>query len=97
MSNNVSTKEKILNFLSKKSGYNTLTPAQGRARFGAGFAARVHELRNEGNAIYSNKKTLDDGRVVTVYRLGTPSERFERNMNAGRTRIAVRSLYTSAA
>lgn len=67
-------KQKILNFLSKDSPYNTLTVAQARARFGIqNVAARVEELRSEGHAIYTNTKTLSDGRRVTYYRLGKPS------------------------
>jgi predicted ArsR family transcriptional regulator len=72
----MSVKEKILNFLSKDGGYNTLTVAQARARFGiSNVSARIDELRKEGHAIYTNTKTLEDGRKVTFYRLGTPSKR----------------------
>lgn len=92
----MSVKEKILNFLTKEEGYNTLTRAQAVARFGAGAAARIHELRLEGNAIYSNTKTYK-GRKIRVYRMGTPSDRFVRNLEAGRTRLAVRALTGAAA
>jgi hypothetical protein len=34
MANKLSAKQKILNYLSKTSGYNTLSTAQARARFG---------------------------------------------------------------
>ena len=69
-----SVKEKILAYLSKDSDYNTLTPAQIRARFGVrNVSARIEELRAEGHCIYTNKKTLDDGRTITVYRLGKPT------------------------
>ena len=72
----MSVKEKILAFLSKKDGYNTLTVAQARARFGiSNVAARIDELRKDGYAIYTNSKTLADGRKVTFYRLGTPTKR----------------------
>jgi len=70
-----SVKEKILAFLSKDSGYNTLTPAQARARFGiSNVTARIEELRAEGNCIYTNKRVLDDGRTITFYRLGKPTK-----------------------
>lgn len=69
-----SAKEKILNFLSKDSPYNTLTVAQARSRFGIqNVSARVEELRNEGHCIYTNTKTLSDGRRINYYRLGKPS------------------------
>ena len=70
-----SVKEKILSYLSKDSGYNTLTPAQARAKFGIkNVGARIEELRSEGHCIYTNKRVLDDGRTVTIYRLGKPTK-----------------------
>jgi len=80
-----------------KRNPNGLTVAQAKKVAGTGAPARVHEARVDGYAIYSNKKTFANGRTSVVYRLGTPSERFERNMDAGRTRIALRSLYSRAA
>jgi len=49
-------------------------------------AARILELRNAGYSIYTNR----DG-----YRLGRASERFTRNLNAGRTNLARKSLYAT--
>ena len=70
-----SVKEKMLNFLSKDSKYNTFTVAQARARWGiTNVAARINELRQEGNSIYTNTKKLSDGRKITFYRLGTPTK-----------------------
>ena len=70
----MSAKQKILNYLSKDSGYNTLTAAQIRARFGiTNVGARIEELRSEGHCIYTNKKTLENGKTITFYRLGKPS------------------------
>jgi hypothetical protein len=72
----MSAKQKILNYLSKNSTYNTLTTAQARARFGiTNVSARVNELREEGYAIYTNTKTLEDGRKISFYRMGTPSKK----------------------
>jgi len=72
----MSAKQKILSYLSKNSTYNTLTPNQARAKFGiANISARVSELRQEGHPIYLNTRTLDDGRKVSFYRLGTPTKR----------------------
>lgn len=67
----------------------TLSTEQLRSVTGAtNVAARVLELRNAGYAIYTNRNG---------YRLGRASERFLRNLDAGRTEIARRSLYTRAA
>lgn len=90
---------KTLNVVkSLKANPEGLTLAQLRKNgAGAGAAARVSEARFAGYPIYSNRKTFANGRTSTVYRLGKPSKRFTRNMKAGRTQIAVRSLYTRAA
>jgi predicted ArsR family transcriptional regulator len=70
----MSAKQKILNYLAKDNGYNTLTAAQIRARFGiTNVGARIEELRAEGHCIYTNKKTLSDGRQITYYKLGKPT------------------------
>ena len=72
----MSAKEKILKFLSKDGPYNTLTAAQARARFGiVNVGARIEELRSEGHCIYTNKKTLADGRRITYYKLGKPTKK----------------------
>jgi uncharacterized protein YgbK (DUF1537 family) len=71
----LSAKAKILKYLSKKTGYNTLTVAQARARFGIqNVSARIDELRQEGHVIYTNTKTLADGSKVAVYRMGKPTK-----------------------
>jgi predicted transcriptional regulator len=70
-----SAKTRILNFLSKKQGYNSLSVAQARARFGIqNVAARIEELRQDGHCIYTNTKRRADGSKVRVYRLGTPTK-----------------------
>ena len=70
----MSAKDKILKYLSKEGPYNTLTAAQARSRFGiANVGARIEELRAEGHCIYTNKKTLENGKTITYYRLGKPS------------------------
>ena len=75
MTTKLSAKEKILNYLSKTEGYNTLSTAQARARFGIqNVSARIDELRQEGHVIYTNTKTRGDGSKVSVYRLGTPTK-----------------------
>jgi len=70
----MSAKQKILNYLSKEGPYNTLTVAQAKSRFGiSNVGARIEELRAEGHCIYTNKKTLSNGKTITYYRLGKPS------------------------
>lgn len=71
----LSAKQRILNFLTKKEGYNTLSVAQARARFGIqNVSARIEELRQEGHCIYTNTKRRADGSKVQVYRVGTPTK-----------------------
>jgi predicted transcriptional regulator len=71
----MSAKQKILKYLSKTEGYNTLTVAQAQARFGIiNVAARIEELRREGHMIYTNTKTRGDGSKVKSYRLGRPTK-----------------------
>ena len=71
----MSAKDKILNYLSKEGPYNTLTVAQAQSRFGiSNVGARIEELRAEGHCIYTNKKTLADGRRITYYKLGKPTK-----------------------
>lgn len=75
MTTRISAKQRILNFLTKSEGYNTLSVAQARARFGVqNVAARIDELRQEGHCIYTNTKRRADGTKVSVYRLGTPTK-----------------------
>jgi hypothetical protein len=72
----MSTKVKILNYLSKNSSYNTLTAQKMQSMFGvANPSATINELRNEGNAIYLNSRVNTSGEKVTFYRLGTPTKR----------------------
>ena len=75
MTTKLSAKEKILKYLSKTDGYNTLSVAQARARFGIqNVSARIDELRQEGHCIYTNTVTKNDGTKTSVYRLGTPTK-----------------------
>jgi len=68
----VSAKSKILTTLNKGV---TLTVRQAQARFGiSNVSARVAQLRSEGYAIYTNKRT--HGRKGYAYRLGRPSNAF---------------------
>lgn len=72
----MSVKTKVLAFLSKEEGYNTLTAQKMRSNFGvANPSALINQLRNEGYAIYLNSRTLSSGDKVSFYRLGTPTKR----------------------
>jgi len=75
MKKQLSAKQKILNYLSKSEGYNTLTTAQARARFGIkNVSARIDELRQEGHCIYTNTVRRSDGSTVRAYRIGKPTK-----------------------
>ena len=72
---NLSAKQKMLAALKQSEGYNTFTTKQAQRRFGiTNVSARIEELRKEGNVIYTNKRTLADGRKITYYRMGTPTK-----------------------
>jgi hypothetical protein len=93
----LSSKEKLLNSFFNPV-YNTITVAQAQARYGiTNVSARINELRKEGVAIYTNVKTLADGRKISVYRLGKPSKRYLKLLKAGKVNEAVKSLYRRAA
>jgi hypothetical protein len=71
-----SVKSKILAYLSKDSGYNTLTVAKMQSVFGvANPTATINDLRNDGHAIYLNTRTNSNGDKVSFYRLGSPTKR----------------------
>ena len=75
----LSAKQRMLNYLMKKTGYNTFSTAQGRHLFGVkNVAARISELRQEGYAVYLNTYTRNDGTRVKGYRLGSPSKAFKK-------------------
>lgn len=85
----LTAKQKILAYLSKTNGYNTLTTAQARARFGIqNVSARIDELRQDGHVIYTNTKTRGDGSKVASYRLGKPTKAMVRTaLSAGHSLV----------
>ncbi len=90
----LSLREKVLRTFDNPV-YNTFTTKQAAARFGVSPATvtkTVNALRLDGHPIYRNRKTIADGRTINVYRYGTPSKRYLRNMKAGRTQIALEAL-----
>lgn len=89
----LSLREKVLRTFDNPV-YNTFTTKQAAARFGVSPATvtkTVNALRLDGHPIYRNRKTFE-GRTINVYRYGTPSKRFLRNLRAGRTQIAIEAL-----
>ena len=75
MTKHVSAKQKMINYLNKKTGYNTFSVAQGRKLFGVqNVAARIDELRQEGHCIYTNTVKRSDGTKVKAYRIGKPTK-----------------------
>ena len=85
----LSAKEKMLVGLKQTGGYNTFTTKQAQRRFGIiNVAARIDELRQEGNVIYTNTKIVD-GKKVSFYRLGSPTKAMVRTaLAAGYTLTA---------
>lgn len=72
----MNAKQKLLNFLSKTEGRNTFTVNQARSMFKIqNVSARIEELRKEGHMIYTNEKTLEDGRKIRYYKLGKPTKK----------------------
>jgi len=67
----LSAKDKMLNALKAKSGYNTFTVAQAQRRFGiSNVTARIDELRKEGHCIYTNSKRTEEALVQAALRAG---------------------------
>ena len=72
----MTTKSKVLAYLSKEGSYNTLTANKMQSVFGvANPSATINELRKEGNAIYLNTRINANGEKVAFYRLGKPTKR----------------------
>jgi predicted ArsR family transcriptional regulator len=74
MATNKNQQTRLITALSSGADFTTnqiasrLNVSESRARF------LITELREQGYAIYRNRKTLNSGNVVNVYRLGTPSK-----------------------
>jgi hypothetical protein len=76
---------------------NTLTVRQGRSMFKvANVSDVIYRLRNEGMPVYTNRITNSKGEEVFAYRLGTPSEKFLRNLEKSRYGRARKALYVQA-
>lgn len=69
MAKKLSTKQKMLTFLKKKTGQNTFTVAQGRNLFKVvNVSARISELRQDGHKIKLVAKKTKAG-TTSVYQL----------------------------
>ena len=67
-------KQKIFDALVTNSQQKTLAQLAAQLKTTeATVAARISEIRDEGYAIYANKRTDTCGRTKTFYRHGTPS------------------------
>jgi len=70
----MSIESRIVKYLSKTDGYNTLTANQMRSKFGVkNPSAMVDTLRKKGYSIYRNSKKVS-GSKVSFYRLGKPTK-----------------------
>ena len=76
---------------------NHVTARQARTLFKVEHIADVvYRLRNKGASIYTNKITLSDGTRTYAYRLGNPSDQFEKYFNTGHVARARKTLYRDA-
>lgn len=90
---NLTLREKLLRSFNNPV-YNTFTTAQAAARFRVSpttVTKTVNKLRADGHPIYRNKKTFE-GRTINVYRYGTPSKRYSRELRRGNTTGAIAAL-----
>ena len=86
----MSKQAKLLNYLSTGA---QVTARQISGSFGLKNPhGAIHELRNQGHCIYSNKAKLADGSETVKYRIGRPTKR----MVAIANRIAGAQLFTRA-
>jgi hypothetical protein len=80
----------FLTFLQKGQ---SITANEARSMFGVNnIADMVYRLRNEGYAVYTNR-TESNG---FEYRLGSPSDKFKRQMATRHKARARRALYSEA-
>ena len=76
---------------------NTVTTRQARSLFKIeNVADLVYRLRNNGVAVYTNRVTNSRGESTIAYRLGTPSEQFEKYFDRGQLARARKTLYRNA-
>ena len=76
-----SAKQRMLKALSNQKSF---TVKEGRKQFHVkNIAARIEELRKEGNIIYTDTRKAKSGKVEKFYRIGTPSKELVKAAIAG--------------
>ena len=76
---------------------NTVTTRQARALFKVeNVADLVYRLRNNGVSVYTNRVTTSRGEKTIAYRLGAPSEQFEKYFDRGQIGRARKTPYRNA-
>jgi hypothetical protein len=76
---------------------NTVTTKQARTLFKVeNVSDLVYRLRNHGVSVYTNRVTTSRGEKTVAYRLGTPSEQFEKYFERGQVGRARKTLYRNA-
>ena len=76
---------------------NTVTTKQARTLFKVeNVSDWVYRLRNNGVSVYTNRVTTSRGEKTIAYRLGTPSEQFEKYFERGQKSRARKTLYRNA-
>jgi len=84
-------------FVSYLARGNSVTARQVRAMFKVDNAADLaYRARNEGISVYTNRVTLADGTKTFAYRLGNPSNQFEKYLDQGHIARARKTLYRDA-
>lgn len=84
-------------FVSYLSNGNTVTSRQARVLFKVeNVADLAYRARNAGISVYTNRATLSDGTKTFTYRLGNPSNQFEKYLDQGQIARARKTLYRDA-
>lgn len=84
----MSMKQKIFQTLVVDRKQKTLAQLASQLKTTQGtVAARISEIRDQGYAIYANKRTDTAGRVKTFYRHGTP-----RRVDVAAGRLLIKAL-----
>ena len=76
---------------------NTVTTKQARTLFKVeNVSDLVYRLRNAGVSVYTNRVTTSRGEKTFAYRLGNPSQQFEKYFDRGQIGRARKTLYRNA-
>lgn len=84
-------------FISYLADGNSVTSRQARTLFKVeNVADLAYRARNEGVSVYTNRVTNSRGEKVFAYRLGNPSNQFEKYLSTGHIARARKTLYRDA-